>query len=152
MTGAMRHSKRILVVDDNEVVREVLAEFLGRDYTVETVRNPALALLSIVQKKPDAILLDIQMPGVDGLILLKSLREIGVHAPIFVMTGYDSKGVAIEALELGANGYLPKPFDLLHVEQLLADAVNERRVGGSPFLSAPTAPRGRARRLPVFPE
>lgn len=120
----MRHSKRILVVDDNEVVRDVLAEFLGRDYTVEVVRNPALALLSIVQKKPDAILLDIQMPGVDGLILLKSLREIGVHAPIFVMTGYDSKRVAIEALKLGANGYLPKPFDLLHVAQLLADAVS----------------------------
>lgn len=119
----MRHSKRILVVDDNEVIREVLEEFLGRDYTVEAVGNPALAMSSIIQKKPDAILLDVRMPGVDGLTLLKSLREIGVHTPIFVMTGYDSRRVAIEALELGANGYLPKPFDLLHLEQLLADAV-----------------------------
>src|SRR4030095_16264242 len=54
--------------------------------------------------------------------LLKSLREMGVTVPIFIMTGYDSLDVAQEALSAGANGYLPKPFDLLHLDRLVADA------------------------------
>jgi len=64
------------------------------------------------------------MPGVDGLSLLKSLREMGVQTPIFVMTGYHSTKVAIEALERGATGYLPKPVDLTHLEELLANALS----------------------------
>jgi DNA-binding NtrC family response regulator len=119
----MRSRKHILVVDDNEVIRDVLNEFLARDYTVHTVGNAALAMTAIIQRQPDAIVLDIRMPGVDGLSLLKSLREMGVRTPVFVITGYDSTSVAIEALERGATGYLPKPFDLLDLQQLLANTV-----------------------------
>jgi DNA-binding NtrC family response regulator len=124
----MRHPKRILVVDDNDVICDVLKQFLGRDYTVHTVGNAALAMTAILQHQPNAILLDIRMPGVDGLSLLKSVRELGVQTPIFVITGYDSTSVALEALERGATGYLPKPFDLLHLEQLLANAVRSSTV------------------------
>jgi len=121
---ARRHSKRILVVDDSEVIQEVLKEFLRRDYTVETVGNAALALTAVIENKPDAILIDVRMPGIDGLSLLRSLRQMGVQTPIFVMTGYDSTPVAIDALQHGATCYLPKPFDLLHLKELLANAVN----------------------------
>jgi len=122
--GAKRHSKRILVVDDNEVIQEVLREFLGHDYAVETIGNPAFAMSAVVKDKPDVILLDVRMPGVDGITLLKSFRDMGVQTPIFVMTGYHSTSVAIDALQHGATGYLPKPFDLLHLEQLLANALS----------------------------
>ena len=121
----MRHSKRVLVVDDNQVIQDVLKQFLERGYTVEVVGNASLALASVVQKTPDAILLDVRMPGVDGLSLLKSLRDMGVQTPIFVMTGYDSTQVAMEALEKGATGYLPKPFDLLHLDRLIAHALGQ---------------------------
>jgi len=121
----MRQTKRVLVVDDNQVILDILKQFLGRGYTVEVVGNASLALASVVQKTPDAILLDVRMPGVDGLSLLKSLREMGVQTPIFVMTGYDSTQVAMEALEKGATGYLPKPFDLLHLDRLIAHAVGQ---------------------------
>ena len=121
----MRHTKRVLVVDDNEVILDILKQFLGRGYTVEVVGNASLALASVVQKTPDAILLDVRMPGVDGLSLLKSLREMGVQTPIFVMTGYDSTQVAMEALEKGATGYLPKPFDLIHLDRLIAHALGQ---------------------------
>jgi DNA-binding response OmpR family regulator len=80
-------------------------------------------MTAIIQRQPDAIVLDIRMPGVDGLSLLKSLREMGVRTPVFVITGYDSPSVAIEALERGATGYLPKPFDLLDLQYLLANTV-----------------------------
>ena len=121
----MRHTKRVLVVDDNEVILDILKQFLGRGYTVEVVGNASLALASVVQKTPDIILLDVRMPGVDGLSLLKSLREMGVQTPIFVMTGYDSTQVAMEALEKGATGYLPKPFDLIHLDRLIAHALGQ---------------------------
>jgi len=118
----MRH-KRILVVDDSEIIQNVLREFLGQDYTVETVGDAASALRAVVQNKPDAILIDVQLPGPNGLSLLKSLRGRGVQTPIFIMTGHGSKQIALEAFHRGANGYLPKPFDLLHLGELLADAV-----------------------------
>jgi len=121
----MRSAKRVLVVDDNQVIQDILKQFLGRGYAVEVVSNASLALASVVQKTPDAILLDVRMPGVDGLSLLKSLRDMGVSTPIFVMTGYDSTQVAVEALENGATGYLPKPFDLVHLDRLIAHALGE---------------------------
>ena len=121
----MRQTKRVLVVDDNQVILDILKQFLGRGYTVEVVGNASLALASVVQKTPDAILLDVRMPGVDGLSLLKSLRDMGVKTPIFVMTGYDSTQVAMEALEKGATGYLPKPFDLIHLDRLIAHALGQ---------------------------
>jgi two-component system response regulator (stage 0 sporulation protein F) len=124
----MRHAKRVLVVDDNQVIQDILKQFLGRGYTVEVVSNASLALASVVQKNPDAILLDVRMPGVDGISLLKSLRDMGVQTPIFVMTGYDSTQVALEALENGATGYLPKPFDLVHLDRLIAHALGESSV------------------------
>ena len=126
--SAMRNTKRVLVVDDNQVIQDILKQFLGRGYTVEVVGNASLALASVVQKNPDAILLDVRMPGVDGISLLKSLRDMGVQTPIFVMTGYDSTQVALEALENGATGYLPKPFDLVHLDRLIAHALGESSV------------------------
>lgn len=115
--------KRILIVDDNGVVQDILRQFFEPRYTVQIAANASQALSLIVRRAPDVVLLDVKMPGLDGLSLLKSLRETGVAVPIFVMTGYDSLQVAQDALNSGANGYLPKPFDLLHLDRLVADAI-----------------------------
>jgi DNA-binding NtrC family response regulator len=125
MSRPSRHLKRVLVVDDSEVIQDVLREFLRPNYTVETVSNGTSALKAVAQHKPDAIIVDVRMPGIDGLNLLKTLRLRGVKAPIFVMTGYDSPPVVIEAFQHGATGYLPKPFDLRHLGDLLANALSE---------------------------
>ena len=117
--------KRLLIVDDNGVVQDILRQFFETRYTVLIAANAAMALSLIVRQPPDVVLLDVKMPGLDGLSLLKSLREVGVRMPIFVMTGYDSTEVALEALELGATGYLPKPFDLVHLHRLITHALDE---------------------------
>jgi CheY-like chemotaxis protein len=115
--------KRILIVDDNNVVQDVLNEFFKERYQVQAAPNASQALSLIVRQPPDLVLLDVKMPGLDGLSLLKSLRETGVSMPIFLMTGYDSLQVAQEALTSGANAYLPKPFDLMHLERLVTEAI-----------------------------
>jgi two-component system, response regulator, stage 0 sporulation protein F len=115
-------TKKILIVEDNEVVQDILRQFFEPRYTVQIASNGSQALSAIVRGSPDVALLDIKMPGLDGISLLKSLREMGVTVPIFIMTGYDSLQIAQDALNAGANGYLPKPFDLLHLDRLVADA------------------------------
>ncbi len=114
--------KKILIVEDNEVVQDILRQFFSPRYSVQIAGNASQALSLIVRVAPDVALLDIKMPGLDGISLLKSLREMGVTVPIFIMTGYDSLQIAQDALNAGANGYLPKPFDLLHLDRLVADA------------------------------
>jgi CheY-like chemotaxis protein len=114
--------KRILIVEDNEVVQDILRQFFGTRYSVQVASNASQALSIVVRGAPDVVLMDIKMPGLDGISFLKSLREMGVTVPIFIMTGYDSLEVAQDVLNAGANGYLPKPFDLLHLDRLVADA------------------------------
>jgi len=120
--------KVILIVDDNSVVQEVLREFFKDRYQIQLAPNASQALSLIVRQTPDLVLLDVKMPGLDGISLLKSLRETGVGVPIFLMTGYDSLQVAQEALTSGANAYLPKPFDLLHLDRLIAEAIGSEDV------------------------
>jgi len=115
--------KRLLIVDDNSVVQDVLREFFKDRFQVQLAPNASQALSMIVRQVPDLVLLDVKMPGLDGLSLLKSLRETGVIVPIFLMTGYDSLQVAQEALNSGANAYLPKPFDLMHLDRLVTEAI-----------------------------
>jgi CheY-like chemotaxis protein len=117
-------TKRVLIVDDNTVVQGILQDLLKPTYEVAIANNASQALGAFVRHAPDVMLLDVRMPGMDGLSLLRSLRDMGVAIPIFVMTGYDSKGVAEEAMRNGANGYLPKPFDLVYLERLIARAMD----------------------------
>jgi DNA-binding NtrC family response regulator len=124
LKSGMKHKrKRVLVIDDNPVVLTVLEDFLKTAYTVDTATSASQALGVVLNRPPDVILLDIKMPGTDGLSLLKSFRTMGLETPVFIMTGYDSTEVALDAFGNGANGYLPKPFDLIHLERLIAGAL-----------------------------
>jgi DNA-binding NtrC family response regulator len=119
---------RILVVDDSPVIRDVLREFLRGRYEIDTAANASQALAAFVRRSPDLILLDIRMPGVDGLSLLRSFRDTGMQVPIFVMTGYASLEIARDALDSGATAYLPKPFDLRNLDRLIADALGTAEI------------------------
>ncbi|TCI99384.1 response regulator transcription factor [Aeromicrobium sp. IC_218] len=109
---------RILVVDDDRAVRDSLRrslEFNG--YTVETASDGAEALARVSQVDPDAIVMDVMMPRLDGLETTRALRGAGNDVPILVLTARDAVDDRVDGLDAGADDYLAKPFAL---EELLA--------------------------------
>jgi len=114
--SATRH--HVLVVDDDRAVRESLRrslEFNG--YAVALASDGAEALAAIGKTPPDALVLDVMMPRLDGLETTRALRAAGNDLPILVLTARDSVGDRVEGLDAGADDYLTKPFAL---EELLA--------------------------------
>jgi two-component system, OmpR family, response regulator MprA len=109
---------RVLVVDDDRSVRDSLRrslEFNG--YAVSLASDGAEALASIAGHAPDALVIDVMMPRLDGIETTKALRTAGNDLPILVLTARDSVGDRVEGLDAGADDYLTKPFAL---EELLA--------------------------------
>jgi two-component system, OmpR family, response regulator MprA len=109
---------RILVVDDDRAVRESLRRSLTfNGYTVITAGDGVEALEKITSERPDAVVLDVMMPRLDGLEVCRRLRSTGDDLPILVLTARDSVSERVAGLDAGADDYLPKPFAL---EELLA--------------------------------
>lgn len=109
---------RILVVDDDRAVRDSLRrslEFNG--YVVELASDGAEALARVPHVNPDAIVMDVMMPKLDGLEATRALRNAGNDVPILILTARDAISDRVDGLDAGADDYLPKPFAL---EELLA--------------------------------
>jgi two-component system response regulator MprA len=108
----------VLVVEDDRAVRESLRrslEFNG--YTVSLAEDGAAALAGISGTNPDAIVMDVMMPRLDGIETTRALRSVGNQVPILVLTARDAVGDRVEGLDAGADDYLTKPFAL---DELLA--------------------------------
>lgn len=109
---------RILVVDDDRAVRESLRRSLAfNGYSVALAQDGVEALDAIASERPDALVLDVMMPRLDGLEVCRQLRSTGDDLPILVLTARDSVSERVAGLDAGADDYLPKPFAL---EELLA--------------------------------
>ncbi|MDJ0360426.1 response regulator transcription factor [Rhodococcus sp. H29-C3] len=109
---------RILVVDDDRAVRDSLRRSLTfNGYTVDIAVDGLDALEKIAAERPDALVLDVMMPRLDGLEVCRRLRSVGDDLPILVLTARDSVSERVAGLDAGADDYLPKPFAL---EELLA--------------------------------
>ena len=115
--------KRILIVDDEPRVVGMLAEHLQAQYAVESASNGADALAAVLRHRPDAVLLDIRMPGMDGIEVLKQIRRIDPTIRVIMITGNDELAVAVEATKAGAFAYVRKPFNLEYIDTLVATAV-----------------------------
>jgi two-component system response regulator MprA len=109
---------RVLVVDDDRAVRESLRRSLAfNGYQVDLAVDGKDALDIVQQRRPDAMVLDVMMPRLDGLEVCRRMREAGDELPILVLTARDAVADRVAGLDAGADDYLPKPFAL---EELLA--------------------------------
>lgn len=123
------NSRRLLVVDDEDSIREVLTDFLTMEgYTVVALANGEDAVARLKTDVFDAILLDMKMPGMDGLELLDHIRELAAHTFAVMMTGYGTVETAITAMKKGADDYILKPFKVQDVINLLERGLERRRL------------------------
>jgi two-component system response regulator MprA len=105
--------ERILVVDDDAPVRRMLARTLEAEgHQVTTVADGGRALAEVERSAPDAVILDVAMPGMDGLAVCRRLRDKGLATPILLLTARDSVTDRVRGLDAGADDYLVKPFAL----------------------------------------
>ena len=125
-------TKRVLIVDDEPNVVGVLKEFFarfqhGHAYDVVSAYSAVEALDVLLREQFDLIVLDMVLPRIGGLDLLKRIRHLGVNAPVLVMTGGRQEA---EARLAGAVGYLHKPFNLRDLDRSVALALGPRATGG----------------------
>ena len=112
-------SEKVLVVDDEEHILELARIYLSREgYQVESVADGAEALARFEKVKPDLVVLDIMLPGVDGLTICREIRKQS-QVPIIILSARDEITDKVVGLELGADDYLTKPF---HPQELVARA------------------------------
>jgi DNA-binding response OmpR family regulator len=103
----------ILVVDDEIELRERLEQTLARErYRVETATDGEEALKKISDDSFDLVLLDIMLPGIDGLSVLREMRAVGIKTPVLMLSARGDVGTRVQGLDLGADDYLAKPFSM----------------------------------------
>ena len=103
---------RILIAEDEPDLRDALTVFLEKNnFTVDSVEDGISAYEYATAGGYDAIILDVMMPGIDGFEALKRMRKAGVNAPVMMLTARSGKDDRISGFNLGADDYLPKPFD-----------------------------------------
>lgn len=120
-------AKRVLIVDDEEGIRSVLADlFGGLGYSINEADSGTTGLEKALAEDHDLVILDLSLPGFDGLELLRALKEAKPDVPVIMITGYASMQSALQAMKLGAYDYITKPFNLDDV-QLVAERAGERR-------------------------
>jgi two-component system response regulator MprA len=108
----------VLVADDDRAVREALERALQLEgFEVDLAHDGDSTLAAVEKRTPDAVVLDVMMPGLDGLDVTRRLRRTGNRVPILLLTARDAVGDRVEGLDAGADDYLPKPFAL---EELIA--------------------------------
>ena len=116
---------RILVVDDEPELLRVLREHFEGRYEVETALSGASAIERFVRQRPDMVFLDINMPGGNGLAVLKLLRQADPKIPVVIVTANAENAVAAECITEGAFGYVPKPFNLTYMDHMAAVAIEQ---------------------------
>ena len=113
MTTAPSSNSYIAIVDDDAAIRSALGRALRMEnYDVELFEDGISALKSIQLRAPDAIVLDLQLPDIDGLEICRRIRRSGDSTPILMLTARDAVNDRVAGLDVGADDYLVKPFDL----------------------------------------
>lgn len=117
---------RILVVDDDPAVLELLGKSLQlSDYEVDLCGDGPSGLERLSAADYDLLIVDLKMPGMDGLSVIREARRRNLELPVIIVTGFSTEANAIEAINLGVSGYLTKPFRIPRLLNVTARALGE---------------------------
>ena len=121
VAAAAKPGTRILVVvDEPDLLDMLTAYFLTSKYEVDTATNGFDALAVVAKQRPDVVLLDIHMPGMNGIEALKEIMKIDQSIAVIMVTGNNQLAITVDAIRNGAFGYVPKPFDFRYLDHLIA--------------------------------
>jgi DNA-binding response OmpR family regulator len=124
---------RILVVDDEEPVRDVPCEYFeSQGFGVEAAPDGEAALAALGRLRPDLVLLDVRMPGIDGVEVLRRIRRADPDVPVMV-TANEDVALAKEMLKLGAFDYVAKPFDFSYLDRGVSEAAETPEPADGPW-------------------
>jgi len=119
----------VLLVDDETALLNSLSKLLRvRGFQVKTVTNGKDAIVALGEEKFDVVVLDLKMPGMDGIQTLEKIKELGLLTEIMILTGHGSMNSALDAFNLGAYDYLTKPFELEDLLARIESAVRKKDV------------------------
>jgi len=124
----VRNKGHLLIVDDEAIVRDSLSKWFHEEgYEVGSAESAAEALTRLAERRWDLALVDIKMPGTDGIELQRRMQEIDPEMAVIIMTGYASVETAVQALKNGAYDYVTKPFDPDDIAHTVSNALAHQR-------------------------
>jgi nitrogen regulation protein NR(I) len=118
----------ILIVDDDKSIRYSLKRMLEETFSILTAQNGEEALSRMKENRPDLIIMDIKMPGRNGIDILREIKSIDPKSLVILMTAYGTTETAIEAMKFGAFDYILKPFPIPKMKELVGKAMSLRRL------------------------
>lgn len=123
---------KILIIDDEENIRKMLTRALeAENYQVETALNGEDGLDKLKENDFDLILLDLKLPGMDGIEVLEAMRKQDILVPVLIVTGYGSVESAVKVMKLGAIDYLQKPFKPQDIRDQVKNILKRKEISGS---------------------
>jgi two-component system response regulator MprA len=129
VTNLPTNNAYVAIVDDDAAIRTALGRALRMEnYDVELFEDGSSALRAVQLRAPDAIVLDLQLPDIDGLEVCRRIRRAGDATPILMLTARDAVNDRVEGLDVGADDYLVKPFDLAELLARLRALLRRRQV------------------------
>lgn len=127
---------RVLIVEDNPILADGLTRSLRQaDYAVDCVSDGAEADHVLAAQNYDLVILDLGLPNIDGFEVLRHLRRRGAKVPVLVLTARDALQDRVKGLDLGADDYMTKPFDLPELEARVRALIRRGQSGGSSMLT-----------------
>ncbi|MGI6065493.1 MAG: response regulator [Bacillota bacterium] len=117
----------ILIVDDQLGVRRLLFEALKDDFRAVYMAGSGMEAIELVKEhNPDLVIMDMKMPRMNGLEVLKNLRKMNFQCPVIMMTAYGELEIVAQATKMGVKKYITKPFDLRELRQIITDTLSEK--------------------------
>ena len=116
--------RKILIVDDEAKVRDIIKKIFSDEYSVLEASEGISAMKIITQERPALVFLDITMPNMSGIEVLKLIKDTDVSCVIWMLTGNDDIEMALKTLKMGAAGYLTKPFDVQKMRDITQGIMN----------------------------
>ena len=120
---------RILIIDDEIIIRKLFTRLLTREkYKVLTASNGKKGIETVEKEKLDLVILDLKMPGIDGIEVLKRIKEINKNIRVIIITAFGTIKSASDALNLGADDFISKPFDIAKIRMTIKNVLKMKKL------------------------